>query len=255
MKNLVSGALLAVAVSSAACGGMTTTEPPPPDTSAVITARWSFNTFDNRNGPANGACPTGFGTTAIYVQPWDPFAGVTTGPAVPSDLFNCSDKVGTTDPLDGVFQVWIQVETDDATPTRPPSQVYVQSGSLVIDTADGDQSIEMKPVFTDAGYLDFGWKLQRNGSHLHCADVNVGHNGIASTAVSSDFMAVDKYDCDDGFGTTGVLKQGTYLVTVTATNTSGQDVGASGPNDGVLITSPGGSKHGLTDIGIIPVDF
>jgi hypothetical protein len=253
MKNLVLGALLAVAVSSAACGGMTT---PPADTSAVITARWSFNTFANRGNTATGACPTGFGTTAVYVRPWDPFVGDFTGPALPSDLFNCADKVGTTDPLDGIFQVWIQVETDDATPTRPPSAVYVQSGSRVIDTADGDQTIEMKPVFTDAGYLDFGWKLMKNGSHVRCTDVNVGKLGIATTAVSPSFMGADKFDCDDGFGTTAVLKADTYLITVTATDTAGKDVGASGPIDNVDITTPEvAPEHGLTDIGVVEVDW
>ena len=54
MKNLVLGALLAAAVSSAACGGTTA------DTSAQITAHWSFNTFANRGGPPNNICPSGF---------------------------------------------------------------------------------------------------------------------------------------------------------------------------------------------------
>lgn len=242
MKNLVLGALLTAAVSSTACGSSG-------GTSAVITAHWSFNTFANRNGPADGACPAGFDTAAVYARPWDPFLGQFVASAEPPDLFDCSAKVGTTNPLDGVFQVWVQIETHDQ------SNVYVQSGSVVIDTADGDQSIEMPPVYTDAGYLDFGWKLEKNGAQLHCADVGVGHNGIASTAVSPSFMLVDKFDCTDGFGTTDVLAADTYLVTVTATNTAGVDVGASDPIDNVDITPPDGAQHGLTDIGIVTVNF
>jgi hypothetical protein len=229
MKNLVFGALLAAAVSSAACGTSS-------DTSARITARWSFNTFANHSGTPNGACPVGYGTTAVYLRPWDPFVGDFTGPALASDLFDCAKLQGTTDPLDGIFQVWIQVESDDATP-------------------DGDQSIEMKPVYTDAGYMDFGWKLQKNGGHVHCEDVGVGHNGIATTAVSPSYMLIDKFDCSDGFGTTDVLAADTYLVTVTATNTAGVDVGASGPIDNVLITPPNGSEHALTSLGIVTVGF
>jgi len=248
MKNLVLGALLVAAVSSAACG---TTS----DTSAQITARWSFNTFANRHGTPDNVCPSGFGTVAVYAQPWDPFIGDFVASSEPPDLFDCTDLVGKTNPLDGVFQVWIQVETSDATVTQPPSRIYVRSGPVVIDTADGDQTIEMPPVFTDAGYLEFGWKLQKNGSHLHCADVNVGHNGIASTAVSPSYMIADKFDCADGFGTTDVLAADTYLVTVTATNTAGMDVGASGPIDNVLITAPDGPKQGLTSLGVVPVDF
>ncbi|HEX3482040.1 MAG TPA: hypothetical protein VHT91_43800 [Kofleriaceae bacterium] len=248
MKNLVLGALLAAAVSSTACG---TTS----DTSARITARWSFNTFANHMGTPNGACPDGYGTTAVYVRPWDPFVGDFTGPALASDLFDCADLTGTTDPLDGIFQVWIQVETDDATTTTPPSAVYVTSGSVVIDTADGNQTIEMPPVYTDAGYMDFGWKLQQSGAHVHCADVGVHHNGIASIAVSPSFMLTDKFDCEDGFGTTDVLAADTYLITVTATNTAGVDVGASGPIDNVQITPPNGPEHGLTSLGNVTVSF
>ena len=122
MKNLVLGALLAAAVWSTACG---TTA----DTSAVITARWSFNTFANRNGPANAPCPAGFDTATVYVRPWDPFVGDFTGAAVASDLFDCSAKVGTTGLLDGIFQVWVQIENHSG------SSVYASSEAEVIDTA------------------------------------------------------------------------------------------------------------------------
>ncbi|HEX3759190.1 MAG TPA: hypothetical protein VHW23_10805 [Kofleriaceae bacterium] len=248
MKNLVLlGALLAAAVSSTACGSSGG------DTSAVITANWSFNTFANRLGAPNGACPSGFGTAAIYARPWDPFVGDFVASAEPPDLFNCSDLHGTTLPLDGVFQVWVQIETDDATVSTPPSQIYVQSGSVVIDTADGDATIDLPTVYTDAGYMDFAWNLEKNGAHVHCTDVNVGHNGIASTAVNPDFMIADKFDCGDGFGTTAVLPAGEFLVTVTATDTAGTDVGASDPIDNVPISAPDGPQHALTSLGVVQV--
>jgi hypothetical protein len=249
MKNLVLGALLAAAAaSSTACGTSSG------DTSAVITANWSFNTFANHTGTPNGACPTGFGTVAIYARPWDPFVGDFVASAEPPDLFDCSALHGTTLPLDGVFQVWVQVETDDATTTLPPSQVYVQSGSVVIDTADGDATITIPPIYTDAGYMDFAWNLEKNGAHVHCTDVNVGHNGIASTVVNSSYMIVDKFDCSDGFGTTNVLPEGDFTATVTATDGSGADVGASDPID-VPISAPGGPQHGLTELGVVQVHF
>lgn len=241
MKNLVLAALLAAAVSSTACGSSGG------DTSAVITANWSFKTFSPM---AAAGCPQGYDTVAVYARPWDPFAGQFVASAEPPDLFDCSAMQGTTLPLDGVFQVWVQVESHDQ------SQLYVQSGSVVIDTADGDATITIKPIFLDAGYLEFGWDLEKSGAHVHCADVSVGNSGIASTVVNANYMIADKFDCADGFGTTDALPAANdFLLTVTATNTSGADVGASDPIDNVQISAPDGPQKGLTDQGTIQVHF
>jgi hypothetical protein len=243
MKNLVLGALLAAAVSSAACG---TTS----DTSARITASWSFNTYANRNGPANAPCPAGFDTATVYVQPWNPFDGGTTGAAVPSDLFDCSAKLGKTGLLDGIFLVWVQIENHDG------SLVYASSEAEVIDTADGDQSITLPTLFTDAGYFDLSWNLLRNGTRVHCADAGIGSAGrISTTAVAngSSAMLVDKFTCTDGFGVSDPLPEDTYLVTVTASTAPGSDIGASSPIDNVVITAPDGPKHGLTHLGVINI--
>ncbi len=235
MKNLVLGALLTAAVSSAACGSTS-------DTSARITASWSFNTFANRNGAANADCPAGFDTAAVIVRPWDEFVGDFTGPAVPSDLFDCSAKVGTTAPLDGVFQVWVQIESHDQ------QTVYAQSESVVIDTANGDQSITLPTLFTDAGYFDMSWDLERSGStaRLHCADAGITSAGRISTsaqAMSSSMIYVDQFSCDDGFGITSELPVDSYDVTVTVTSMPGTDIGASDPIPDQQITAPSGLTH------------
>lgn len=241
MKNLVLGALLAAAVSSTACG---TTS----DTSARITASWSFNTYANRNGPPNGACPTGFDTATVYVRPWDPFVGDFTGAAVASDLFDCSAKVGTTGLLDGVFQVWVQIENHDG------SSVYARSEAVVIDTADGNQSITLPTLFTDAGYFDLSWDLLRAGStqRLHCADAGITSSGRISTtavAVSNNAMIVDKFSCDDGYGITSELPVGLYDVTVTVSSMPGLDIGHSDVLDNKQITAP----NGLTSLGHVRI--
>jgi hypothetical protein len=239
MKNLVLGALLAATVWSTACG---TTS----DTSAVITARWSFNTYANRNGAPNGACPVGFDTAAVYARPWDPFLGDFVGSAEQPDTFNCSDKVGTTFPLDGVFQVWVQIETHDG------SSVYAQSESIVIDTADGDASIDLPTLFTDAGYFDLSWDLEKSGRRVHCADAGIGSSGRISTtavAISNNAMVVDKFTCDDGFGITEELPVGSYDVTVTASSVPGMDIGVSDPIADKRITAP----SGLTHLGVVKI--
>jgi hypothetical protein len=241
MKNLVLGALLAAAVSSTACS---TTA----DTSAVITAHWSFNTYANRMSAPTAPCPAGFDTATVYVRPWDPFVGDFTGEAIPSDLFNCSDKVGTTDPLDGIFQVWVQIESHDG------SQVYARSEGVVIDTADGDASIDLPTLFTDAGYFDLSWDLLRAGStqRLRCADAGITPSGRISTtavAVSNNAMIVDKFSCDDGYGITSELPVGFYDVTVTVSAAPGDDLGASDPLPDKEITAP----NGLTSLGHVKI--
>jgi len=241
MKNLVLGALLAAAVSSTACTA---------DTSAVITARWSFNTYANKDGPANGACPANFDTATVYVRPWDPFVGAFTGEAIPSDFFDCSAKIGTTDPLDGVFQVWVQIENHDG------SSVYARSEAVVVDTADGNAAIDLPTLFTDAGYFDLSWDLLRAGStqRLRCEDAGITSSGRISTiavAVSNNAMITDKFSCDDGYGVTSELPVGLYDVTVTVSSMPGMDIGSSDPIADQRITAP----NGLTPLGHVKIIF
>ncbi len=251
MKNLVLGALLAATVSSTACGMSSDTTPPPPGpTSARITASWSFNTYANKDNAPTAPCPTGFDTATVYVRPWDEFAGDFTGPAVASDLFDCSAKVGTTGLLDGVFQVWVQIENHDG------SSVYARSEAEVVDTANGDASITLPTLFTDAGYFDLSWDLLRAGSNqrLHCADAGITSSGRISTSAqmtSGGTIYVDKFSCDDGYGITSELPVGLYDVTVTVSSMPGMDIGASAPIQNKEITAP----NGLTSLGHVQIIF
>lgn len=240
MKNLVLGALLAAAVSSTACT----------DASARITAHWSFNTYADRDKPAMAPCPTGFDTATVYVRPWDSFAGEFTGEAIPSDLFDCSAMAGTTGRLDGVFQVWVQIENHDG------SAVYARSEAVVIDTLDGNADIELPTLFKDAGYFDLSWDLLRSGSNtrLRCADAGITSSGRISTsavAISNNAVIVDKFSCEDGYGITSELPVGFYDVTVTVSSMPGTDIGASDPIQDKEITAP----NGLTSLGHVQIIF
>jgi opacity protein-like surface antigen len=245
MKNLVLGALLAAAVSSAACTA---------DTSAVITAHWSFSTYDHKD-TATDPCPVvgnvNYDTATVYVRPWDPFVGDFTGDAVPSDLFSCSDKVGTTAPLDGIFQVWVQIEDHNG------ANVYARSEAIVIDTADGDASITLPTLFKDAGYFDMSWDLVRASApstRLRCADAGITPEGRISTSVqmtSGGTIYVDKFPCDDGYGITEPLRAGLYDVTITVSSMPGMDIGASAPIPDKEITAP----SGLTSLGHVKITF
>jgi hypothetical protein len=112
------------------------------------------------------------------------------------DKFTCSDRSGTTDALDGVFLLWVQIENDSG------SSVYARSESEFFDTIDGDTAIDLPTLFVDAGYFDLTWDLVNSGnSRLSCAQAGIGSSGSVATTVvatSSTFMAVDKFTCTDG---------------------------------------------------------
>src|ERR1700759_178374 len=158
MKNLVLGTLLVAAASSAACSSSTATD-------AVVTARWSFSSYDNRNSPATAPCPAGFTTGSVHAKEWDPVLGqFVPGGIEVIDKFNCSDKGGTPASLDGVFLIWVQIEGTSG------ANVYAQSESVFFDTINGDKSIDLPTLFTDAGYLDLSWDLVDSGNtRLSCA--------------------------------------------------------------------------------------
>src|SRR3954468_7178065 len=90
MKNLVLAALLGAVTASTACTSSTPTD-------AVVTAKWSFSTFANKD-TATDPCPTNFTTASVHSKPWDPVRGeFVAGGVEVIDKFDCSAKIGTTD--------------------------------------------------------------------------------------------------------------------------------------------------------------
>jgi hypothetical protein len=247
MNKLVLPALLATAAAMAAC--VATVEPlplPPPRTDAVITARWQFNHLADGS---SRACPPSFQTTAIYAQPWDPVTGrLLSQPVI--DKFDCVDMRGTTDPLDGIFLVWVQIESDDG------QNVYARSAQSYIDTLDGDVSIDF-PILDDAGFFYLSWELRdkANGRPLSCRQASAGDGPVKVEAIAtitgSSFMMTDRFPCEHGFGTTKPLLAGTYTVSVDAAISSGA-IGTAPALIDKEITAP----SGLTDLGhiMIPID-
>jgi hypothetical protein len=233
MKNLVLGALLGAAASLTACS--------PARTDAVVTARWSFSTYANRDQAPTDPCPAGFTTATVHAREWDPFLGeFVVGGFEFKDKFDCSDKIGTTDPLDGIFLIWVAIERDSGgTP-------YAESESEFFDTFDGDATIDLPTLFKDAGFFDLSWDLMRSNTRLRCRDAGIGGFGsVASTVISvasPSFMLIDKFTCEDGFGISEPLPADTYDVTVTA-STASSDVGASDPIPDVAIRAPNGLTH------------
>lgn len=240
MKNLVLGALLAAAASSAAC--TSSSDPLPPPTSAMISASWSFTDYASNKAkqPADDPCPPNYDTAEVHAKEWDPIVGdFVQGGLEVIDKFDCSAKSGTTDPVDGIFLVWVAITNHAGT------SVYAQSESEYFDTAAGDARISLPPLFVDAGFFDLKWDLidSVTKSRLSCRQAGATQ-GIATTAVavSSNQSVIDKFDCAEGFGFSEPLLAGTYDVTVTATG-SGGDVGRSAPIVDVKILAPNQLTH------------
>jgi hypothetical protein len=237
MKKLVLGALIAAA-SATGCSSSTPTD-------AVITARWSFTHF--ADGTARN-CPSGFPTATVVSQPWDPVSNALFGAPI-LDKFNCSDMRGTTDPLDGIFLVWVQIESDDR------QRVYAKSEQTYIDTADGDATIDLA-LLDDAGFFFLTWDLVDATSQapLTCKQAGITSTGAIETIATiagSTFMLTDQFRCEHGFGTTDPLLAGTYTVSVEAVQDN-LSLGNAPELTNKRITAP----NGLTDLGhvVIPID-
>jgi hypothetical protein len=235
MKNLVLGALLAASLTGCIISS--------DRTDAVITARWSFSNFATKQARS---CPVGFQTAAVVSQAWDPFNNQLFGPKI-VDLFNCSDGIGTTDPLDGIFLVWVQIQDDAGT------QVYAQSEQSYIDTADGNATIDLD-ILDDAGRFFFTWDIVRAGSNalLTCADVGPGAKVGTSATLATDtrVLFADNFPCNHYYGTTDPVLAGSYTLTFQALlNNEALGRGMTLTNRSV------GSPNGLTDLGriLIPI--
>lgn len=240
MKTLVLGALLAAVASSTGC--IITSE----STDAVVTARWSFTHFADNSARS---CPVGYPRTTVYSQAWDPIENRTFGPVI-ADVFDCAAGSGTTDPLDGIFLVWVQVEKENG-------EMYARSKSFVLDTEiDGDVTYTF-PILDDAGNFFLTWDLVResNNAPLTCKEAGVtgSNSGVetVATIVNSSFMLVDIFDCADYYGTTSPMLTGNYTVSIDAL-VNNRAVGVAPALTNKRINSP----NGLTDLGHIniPID-
>jgi len=242
MKNLALAALL-VAASSTGC----IISSSDPRTDAVVTARWSFSHF--ADGTAR-SCPVGYPDAAIVAQPWDPIENAPAlGPQI-VDLFNCSDGVATTAPLDGIYQVWVQIQDSAA-------RAYAKSAPIYIDTAAGNRTIDFN-ILDDAGYFYLSWSLVdavNTSQRLSCREAGLaGSNGSIDTTVTiagGGVSFTDRFKCIEGFGVTDPVLAGAYTVSVAATLNNAA-IGTAPTMTNRVVRSP----NGLTDLGhiLIPID-
>lgn len=250
MKNLVIGIVVALAASQAA-GCVITSD----DTSdyATIGATWEIETYSG----SVATCPPGFDTAALFNVAVDsngtPLAPCT-GPGSVSDtcfvdLFNCSDRAGVSAPLPPrMYQTWLAITDSTGTNT------YATSLSAYLDVRDIDLDFHTS-IITDGGYFILDWDLEGavSGAPLTCAEA--GATGVETVVTVSGgtqmFDTGNGWACEDYYGATPALPNGSYTVSVDAYNTAGA-LGVAPTYTNEVIQGP----NGINDLGtaVIAID-
>jgi len=213
--------------------------------SATIAARWSLR---NMADGASTACPAGFDTAQLISQPVDANNVPAGDPIV--DLFDCNARAGTSAALPpDVYQVWIEIQNHDG------SSVYAQSLSQFVDVRVQNKAIATQ-ILNDGGYFQLSWDLVGKTSQraLNCAQVAGGIDSVEaiSTSVADAHRFYnDKFTCEDHAGVTSGLLQGTYTISIDATN-GDKSIGTAAS----LASNVIHGQNQVTDLGhiVIPID-
>lgn len=242
MKKLVLGSLMAVLVSQAAGCIITTND----DEYALITAEWDLKTTAGQTL----SCPPGTTTAAVYAQAVNTDFHLVGSPFI--DLYDCNAGVGNSDPLPpDVYQVWVELTSEGG------GNVYATSTSLneksptdeyFVNVLDFDQTFATT-ILEDGGYFQFDWDL-RNAANQPISCAGVAKVAMLSTSVTNANNAFDdRFPCDKQYGLTGGLLNGGYTLSVSATNSAGQGLGAP-----TTITNRAiAPKNKVTDLGTVMV--
>lgn len=238
MKKLVLESLLLIGVASQATGCIMSDEE-----DAVITAEWSFRELATNS---NLSCPDGFNTVALYNQPVDLDNRPVGQPII--DLFDCSDFRHDSAPLPpDVYRTWISVTSGSG------GSVYADSLSAYVDVVDNDKTFNAM-IADDGGYFAFDWDLRDAATNqpLTCgSDPELDGIEILSTLTGPDTLKVDQFNCNDGYGVTAALIEGTYQLAIDAFRDGNPDM-AIGPATEVtnqVIRAP----NKVTDLGTVVV--
>jgi hypothetical protein len=239
MKRFVLASLIALAASQAA--GCIISSGDDGGDYGTITATWSVRSeATNSEVP----CPPNGTTAALYNQPVD--ANGNNAGSVIIDLFNCSDKSGTSAPLPPTtYLSWIELANDDN------SSRYAQSLSAFVDVTTSDKTFSAQ-ILVDGGYFQVAWNLQGASTNASLTCASAGADGVETigTLVSNPSVSnSDIFPCEDYSGITAGYTQGTYTVSVAALNTADQSIGTAPALTNRTIEAP----NKVTNLGTITI--
>ena len=240
MKNLVLGSLIAMAASTLG-GCVIEDDNSCPIESGNITANWTV-----KDAATNSAtsCPAGYPTAALYSQAVQPNGTPVGAPII--DLFDCDCGTGTTDLAPGLYDMWIEIATDNN------GSQFAKSSIARVDLSNGPATFSVQ-ILANGGYFSLLWNLKgaQSGNQLDCATAGAtGGVSVIGTDVSSASNSnEDVFDCEDRAGTTAGYLQGTYTIAVDALN--GADQAISNP---VTLTNKViNDRNETTDLGLVEI--
>ncbi|MBA3460331.1 MAG: hypothetical protein H0T46_10250 [Deltaproteobacteria bacterium] len=221
------------------------------DEFAIVTAEWSLKSTTGQTL----SCPPGITIAAVYAQEVDANYNRVGAPFVTT--YDCTANFGNTQPLPpSVYEMWVEL-TDSS-----GNMVYATSTSrneaapterfpdgYFVDVVDVDKTFKTT-LLADGGYFQFDWDLRRAGTNAPLTCAEVPKVAILSTSVTNPNNSFDdRFFCDENYGLTGGLLQGTYTLEVSAINTAGQGLGPQTQLLNKQISSP----NKVTELGTIMV--
>lgn len=239
MKKLVLGSLIAI-VASQLAGCIITTGDDTED--AYVSATWDIRSLASN---ASIPCPPTFDTAAVYNQPVNS-AGQSVGSPI-IDLFNCSDRAGTSAPLPPQqYLTWVEITNSNNT------SVYAKSLSAYVDVTVSDKTFNAQ-ILDDGGYFQFAWDLRGATSNapLTCAQAGLAGGAPAGIQLQafisgSNQSSADIFDCEDLGGITAGYISASYDVLIDAID---PDPIGSAPTISSRIESP----NKVTNLGTVMI--
>lgn len=238
MKQLVLGMFVA-AIASQAAGCIFVSDDDDDDgggEAAVIRANWDFVSVAG----SNTGCPPAVNTMAVITSEVDANDNVIGGTEL-TDLYDCVDGTGVTDPLPPArILVYLEARNENTT--------LGQSLSEYLDITD----VNVEQDFTliaDGGRFVFGWDLvgENSGNPLSCAQAGADGVSLLATVVNGADATDDIFPCEDGFGVTAPVLAGNYTVSIDAIDGNDEALGS----EPFLQTVQMGDINDLPDLGTI----
>jgi hypothetical protein len=235
MKNLVLSAAV-FGLASLATGCIFVTDNNNGGTGGKVTATWQPLEWDgNAKAEVNANCPAGGDTAAVYnlgvLAPTCSVDGdcssdgsevCVANKCTYRDLFNCSDKGGTTRRVaSDDYTTWVEITSHDG------AVLYAQSGSKTTHIFNGVDDSASFAFQVNRGYITAAWTLMnKNGSPTSCSAA--GATGVEFTETGTGASLVpDQFNCTAMQGTTFPLPIDNY--TFSAQALGGNPEAALGP--------------------------
>ena len=220
-----------------------------------IMANWQLADIDAGGNTTATACPPGFDTAALHTvaaspdgTALDPCTSVNSNCYI--DLFNCSDSTGVSSDLPAQnYLTWVEITSHDG------SSVYATSTAAFVDITNQDLAFNTQ-ILNNGGYFRLSWTLmgETSGQTLACSATAAASSAGGSvettaTVTGGSTAFSDKFNCEDHFGYSAGLPEGSYTVQIDALDSTNAALGPGTTLTDKQITAP----NGITDLGDITI--